>query len=65
MSERITLTVQEAARYIGVSASTIYAMAREDEIPHVKVRGRYLFNKDIIEDWTKYPHKYSLQKEVN
>lgn len=65
MNERITLTVKEAASYIGVSVSTIYTMARKEEIPHVRVRGRYLFNKDILQDWTKYPHKYETRNRVN
>ncbi|CAF1870871.1 DNA binding domain, excisionase family [Bacillus subtilis] len=31
---RNTMTVQEAAEYIGVHHDTIYTMVREKEIPH-------------------------------
>lgn len=49
--EKITLTVEEVSQVLGVSQSTIYTMARENEIPHKKVRGRVLFHKPTIERW--------------
>lgn len=53
MLERITLTVYEVADLIGVSIGTIYTMARLNEIPHKKVRGRILFHKETIEKWLR------------
>ncbi len=50
---RITLTVTEAAELIGVSQTTVYTMAREKQIPHVRVRGRILFHRDVIEAWLR------------
>lgn len=55
---KITMTVQEVADYIGVSADTIYAMVREKQIPYIKVRRRYFFRKPTIDDWMG-------QQEVN
>ncbi|KGR89341.1 helix-turn-helix domain-containing protein [Lysinibacillus odysseyi] len=49
--EKITLTVAETAELIGVSVSTIYVMARTNEIPHKKVRGRVLFHRPTVEKW--------------
>jgi excisionase family DNA binding protein len=49
--ERSTLTVKEAAQYIGVSQDTMYTMVREDEVPHVRVRRRILFRKASLDDW--------------
>ena len=36
---KLTMSVKEVASELGVSATTIYTMAREKEIPHTKVRG--------------------------
>ncbi|AHN20285.1 helix-turn-helix domain-containing protein [Lysinibacillus varians] len=49
--EKITLSVNEVAGLIGVGKTTIYTMARQNEIPHKKVRGRILFHRQTIEDW--------------
>ena len=49
--EKITLSVSEIASLLGVSISTIYVMARLNEIPHKKVRGRILFHRPTVEKW--------------
>lgn len=49
--KKITLTVNEVAELIGVSTATIYTMARLNEIPHKKIRGRVLFHRETIEKW--------------
>ncbi|WP_255428612.1 helix-turn-helix domain-containing protein [Sporosarcina sp. resist] len=51
IAQKITLSVNEVADLIGVSTATIYTMARLDEIPHKKVRGRILFHRGTIEQW--------------
>lgn len=50
---KITLEVKEVAELIGVSPTTIYNMAREGQIPHVRVRARILFHRDVIESWLR------------
>ncbi len=50
---KITLTVDETAKLVGVSMTTIYAMVRERQIPCVRVRGRILFHRDTLEKWLK------------
>lgn len=51
--EKITLDTIEVANLLGVSRTTIYTMARENQIPHIKVRGKILFNREVIEAWTR------------
>lgn len=51
--QKITLTTLEVSQLLGVSRATIYTMVREDEIPHFKVRGKILFNRDVITSWTR------------
>lgn len=50
---RNTLDVKELSKYIGISINTIYAMVREGEIPHKKVRSRIIFFKEVIDEWLK------------
>ena len=54
--EPITITPLEVAKMLGVSRATVYTMVREDQIPYFKVRGKILFNKDVIVMWTKGKH---------
>lgn len=51
--QKITLTVKEVAALIDVSTTTIYTMARKNQIPHFKARGKILFNREVIEAWTR------------
>jgi len=51
--KKITLTVSDVSEVLGVSTATIYAMVREKSIPFIRVRGRILFNRDVIINWTK------------
>ncbi|MFE9278713.1 helix-turn-helix domain-containing protein [Paenibacillus glucanolyticus] len=47
------ITVNELASYLQVSTDSIYAMVREKQIPHIRVRRRILFNMDMIEEWMR------------
>lgn len=50
---RQTMTVQEAADYLGVCTDTIYSMVREKEIPHFRVRRRIFFTRSAINEWIR------------
>ena len=52
-NEKITMTPLEVSKMLGVSRATIYTMVREEEIPHFKVRGKILFNREIVTAWTR------------
>lgn len=64
-SQSVTMDVKEAAAYIGVSDDTIYSMAKQNEIPHLRVRTRILFRKESIDTWMKAMENNSLRKEVS
>lgn len=51
--KRITMEVKEVAAMLGVSTGTIYTMVRTEEIPHLRVRNRVLFNRAVIEAWAR------------
>lgn len=59
--EKITMSPLEVAKMLGVSRATIYTMVREEQIPHFKVRGKILFNRDVIMAWTRGEYE---EKEV-
>jgi len=48
---KIALTVKEAAELLGVSKDTIYRMAREGQLPHVRAGARILFHRPKLEAW--------------
>lgn len=50
---KIALTVKELAALLGVSIDTVYRMARENHIPHVRAGSRILFHRETIENWLK------------
>lgn len=51
--QRTTITVSEAAAYLGVHTDTIYAMVRERQLPHVRVRRRIFFRTHALDDWMR------------
>ncbi len=53
MSENEFLTVQEVAQLFRTTEQHIYAMARENLIPSVRLGRRIRFSKEELEEWTK------------
>jgi excisionase family DNA binding protein len=51
--QRRTMDVKATAELIGVSTTTIYAMVREGQIPHIRVRSKILFHRDMVENWLR------------
>lgn len=48
------LTLAEAARYMGVSKSTLYKLTMERAIPHYKPTGKMcFFNREELENWLR------------
>lgn len=60
--ERITITVKEAADFLGVSKDLLYNLVRTKEIPHVRVGKRILFRKPMLEEWLEAQEKQSTVK---
>jgi excisionase family DNA binding protein len=49
--ERSTLTVIEAALYLGISKNLMYQLVRENRIPAIRIGRRILFKRDSIDRW--------------
>jgi excisionase family DNA binding protein len=45
------MNLATAAKYLGVSTITIRRMLKDREIPAAKIRGRWLFKKNVIDEW--------------
>lgn len=57
---RITMTVKEAANYLGLSDEHVRAEARKGNIPHVRSGSLYLFRKDTLDEWLSGLEKQSF-----
>lgn len=51
MQDKTVLSVIELAQFLGVWSDSIYAMVREKQIPHFRVRRRILFSYDAVQTW--------------
>ena len=49
LGEKRLLSVEEAARYLGVQKSTIYSWAWRRKIPSVKMGRRLLFDQEDLD----------------
>lgn len=48
---RECIRAQEAAELLGLSPWTIYKLAREGRLPHVRIGARVLFRRSTIMEW--------------
>lgn len=49
--KRTTLTMKEAAEYLGVSYWLINQLVRKKQIPYCKVGGKYLFRVQALDEY--------------
>ncbi len=50
---KVTMTIKEVAAFIDVSTTTMYTLCRQNQIPHLRIRGKLLFHRDTILEWLK------------
>ncbi len=63
MSESL-VTPDEIAKFLQISKFIVLKLCREKEIPHLKVGGRYRFDRKIIDEWVKTRHEGSSVLEM-
>ena len=49
--QRTTLTMKEAAEYLGISYWLINQLVRKKQIPYCKVGGKYLFRVQALDEY--------------
>ena len=47
------MTVQQVAEYLQMSNDKIYDMAQKGELPALKIRQQWRFNKEDIDSWLR------------
>ncbi|MCF0124644.1 MAG: helix-turn-helix domain-containing protein [Clostridia bacterium] len=58
--QRTTLTMKEAAEYLGISYWLINQLVRRKEIPCSKVGGKFLFRVQVLEKYLSEKEKESV-----
>lgn len=49
--KRITLTMREAADYLGISYWLINQLVKKKQIPYSKVGGKFLFRVKVLDEY--------------
>lgn len=60
--ERTTLTMEETAKYMGISYWLLGQQVRKNEIPHFRVGGKVLFRKKVIDSFMEEQEKVAFNK---
>ena len=59
--QRTTLTMKEAAEYVGISYWLINQLVRRKEIPCSKVGGKFLFRVKALEEYLSEKEQASVR----
>jgi len=65
MNEEEILTVEECAKYLKTSISTIYRLAQEGKIPATKVGNQWRFRKKKINEWLDGENRRNFNYKKN
>ena len=60
--QRSTLTMKEAAEYLGISYWLLNQLVRRKQIPCARVGGRVLFRVQALNDYLKEKEENSIKK---
>ena len=58
--QRTTLTMKEAAEYLGISYWLINQLVRRKEIPCLKVGGKFLFRVQVLDEYLSSKEQESV-----
>ena len=59
--QRTTLTMKEAAEYLGISYWLINQLAKRKKIPYSKVGGKFLFRVKALDEYLTEQEKASVR----
>ena len=63
--QRTTLTMKEAAEYLGISYWLINQLVRRKEIPCSKVGGKFLFRVQVLDEYLSSKEQESVNYYLN
>ena len=58
--QRTTLTMKEAAEYLGISYWLVNQLVRRKEIPCSKVGGKFLFRVQVLDEYLRNKEQQSV-----
>ena len=58
--QRTTLTMKEAAKYLGISYWLINQLVRKKQIPCSKVGGKFLFRVQVLDEYLSNKEQESV-----
>ena len=53
MTERLTLTVAEAAEQLGVSEKTVYTLTHRLDFPTIRIGRRTVISREGLREWVR------------
>lgn len=53
MTEKLALSVTEAAEALGISRRSMYELLHQEGFPTLKVGGRRLISKELLAEWVR------------
>lgn len=56
------MSTKEVAKYLDIHEKQVYALIREDKIPCTKVTGKWIFPKNLIDDWIQKSAKSGMKE---
>lgn len=59
--QRTTLTMKEAANYLGISYWLINQLVRKKQIPFSKVGGKFLFRVQVLDEYLSNKEQESVK----
>jgi excisionase family DNA binding protein len=57
------MSIEELAKYLKISTSTLYKLAQEGGLPGQKVGRRWRFHKGAIDDWLRQHPEHIEDKQ--
>ena len=51
MNQKLTYSVAEAAKRIGIGKNAVYALAKAQKIPVIRVGRRFVINAEQFDNW--------------
>jgi putative molybdopterin biosynthesis protein len=56
------MTTREVARYLGIHEKQVYALIKAERIPATRITGKWIFPKNLIDEWIDRDARKGLQE---
>ena len=60
--ENKLMTTKEVAEYLGIHEKQVYALIKENKIPCTRLTGKWIFPKQLIDEWLDFDARNSIEK---